>query len=279
MSGWIPLADAPLLRRGTRRARLLRIALTSAALLLAVAAVALASVDRAPEAASAAPGGRTTEIVLDVSGSVGESSSFAAGRALSRLGRGSGRVGLVIFSDSAEKALPPGTSAAQLLPFARAFTPAATHSSAGSAFSGFEANPWHPSFSGGTTISAGLRTAREALERSGGAGTVLLISDLGDALPDFKVVRRELVALARARIPLRILVLPGAETSDVRWFRRLEGAGSFVRVPRPVSPRPRAASSSAFGFPIALGGIGVLLAMLLAVDELAGRSLRWGRSA
>ena len=211
----IPIADAPGLHRATRRTRILRAALAAAIASLAAVAVALATHDRPPAAAAAASNGRTTEVVLDVSGSVGESSSAIAGKALTRIGRSHGSVGLVLFSDSAEKALPPGTPAAQLLPFARAFTPRSTRPGTG-ALPVYQppwesdANPWHPSFSGGTTISLGLRAAREALERTGNGGTVLLISDLGDALNDFAVVRRELVAFDEARIPVKILALPNA---------------------------------------------------------------------
>jgi hypothetical protein len=250
---------------------------------LAAAAITFASHDRVSGAAAARSGQRSTEVVLDVSGSVGESSSAVAARALTRIGRSGGTVGLVLFSDSAEKALPPGTPAAQLLPFARAFTPRPQRADSPPAYRppwDSDTNPWHPSFSGGTTISAGLAAAREALESERGGGTVLLISDLGDSLSDFGLVRRELVALDDARIPVRILALPNAAVKDVKWFRKLEGAESFVRPLRPVPSDPTADGppSSETAFPIAVGLITVLVAFLLAIDELAGRALRWGAS-
>ena len=252
--------------------------------LLAATAIGFAFHGQLTGAAAASSRGAGTEVVLDVSGSVGESSSAVAARVLSRIGRSRGTVGLVLFSDSAEKALPPGTPAAQLLPFARAFTPRVKRAGTPPVYQPpweSETNPWHPSFSGGTTISAGLRAAREALENKRGGGTVLLISDLGDGLSDFKAVRRELIALDEARIRVRILPLPNAELRDVMWFRRLEGAGSFVHALDPVPSGPRRASSSrsVTAFPIVAAAITVLLALLLAIHELAGRSLRWGASA
>ena len=281
----LPVADAPRLHRATRRTRALRAALAGAIALSAAAAVGLAADDRPPGATAAAPREPTTEVVLDVSGSVGESSSALAAKALTRIAHGRGRVGLVLFSDSAQKTLPPGTPAAQLLPFARAFTPRIRNRETNKLPVyqppwESDANPWHPSFSGGTTISAGLLAARTALERARGGGTILLISDLGDSLSDFALVRRELVALAQAHIPVRILALPNAAPKDVRWFRRLEGAESFERTLGPVDrPSVASASSSNEAFPIAACGVTVLLALLLGINELAGRSLRWGAAS
>lgn len=276
MSAGLPVADAPHLRRGARRERTLRAGLTAAMVLLVATAAAVASRDRVPGAAAAAPGGRSTEVVLDVSGSVGTSSSRVAGQALARLGRSRGRVGLVLFSDAGEEALPPGMPAAQLLPFARALTPPRKHGpvNLSDRRPAGAANPWHPTFSGGTTISIGLHRAREALEHSGGGGSVLLISDLGDASNDLTAVRRELVALDRDRVDVKILALPNALSSDVAWFRRVEGGGSVVRKVRPAPDRRLAAA--AVGFPVAAAGIASLLALVLAIDALASRSLRWG---
>jgi hypothetical protein len=79
--------------------------------------VALATRNTTPAPAAAAPRGTVTEIVLDVSGSVG-TFGFTA-HALGRLSRG-GPIGLVVFSDTAEDVLPP---AAQLEPLRRLFRP------------------------------------------------------------------------------------------------------------------------------------------------------------
>jgi von Willebrand factor type A domain len=278
MSARVPIADAPHLRRGARRERVLRAALTTAVALLVAAAVTVVSRDRVPGAAVAAGGRGSTEVVLDVSGSVGTSSSRVAAEALAHLARSRGRVGLVLFSDSAENALPPGTPAAHLRPFARAFTPQSKQNRLLSdRRPDHDSNPWHPSFSGGTTISTGLQAAREALAGAGGGGTVLLISDLGDTSSDLPAVRRELVALDRARIAVRILALPNALPTDRKWFRGVEGDESFVR--KLGAAPPRRAGTPALGFPVAAAAIAALLALVLSADTLAARSLRWGDTA
>ena len=97
----LPIADAPLLGSGARRARLLRAGLTAALALLVGVAVMLAPRGAGKEIAAASPRGSSTEIVLDVSGSVNDSSYAVAGRTLDRLSRRRIRVGLVVFSDSA----------------------------------------------------------------------------------------------------------------------------------------------------------------------------------
>jgi hypothetical protein len=271
----LPVADAALLRPGTTRSRRLRAALTAASVLLLGAAVLLAARSPVPPAAGAAVGGgSSTEIVLDVSGSV-DSSSRAAGAALARLARSGGRAGLILFSDTAQETLPPVTPASQLLAFARAFTPA-KKSTAGAPDRPpqLDSNPWRPSFSGGTRISAGLAAARAALRRDRVHGSVLLISDLGNPVTDAGATKRQLIALDRAGIDVKILPLPNALSADVRWFRRLEGPARFDH-PLPAR-QPRRPATEAVGLPLALAVATTLLALVLAADQLAGRSLRWG---
>jgi hypothetical protein len=209
-----------------------------------------------------------------VSGSVGASASDFAGRALSRIGRSGGRVGLVLFSDSVEEALPPGTPAAQLLPFARSFTPPRKRGVPLAYRPLSDANPWHPSFSGGTRISSGLAAAGAALRRERLHGTALLISDLGDAPSDLRRLREVLVRLDGMGIGLKILPLPNALSIDVRWFRRLTGPEGFAD-PLPAAVRPAAFQRGSAAFPLALAGAAVLLALVLAANELAARPLRW----
>ena len=108
----IPIADSSSVRHAASRERRVRIVLVLAGVVLLSAAILLAS--RGPAARPAAAGsdsGPVTEIILDVSGSVGASSSSFAGKTLARLGRSGGRVGLILFSDVAQEALPPGTQA------------------------------------------------------------------------------------------------------------------------------------------------------------------------
>ena len=270
----IPIADASLLRRGSSRERRLRIVLVLTAVVLLSSAVLLAAHSPRPAPAAAdSDTGPVTEIVLDVSGSVGASASAVAGRTLARLGRSGGRVGLILFSDVAEEALPPGSPASQLLPFARSFTPA--KAKRGSlAFQPPDSNPWHPSFSGGTMISTGLAAARTALQRDGVRGTAILISDLGDSPNDNARVKRELLRLDARGIGVKIVPLPNALRFDVSWFRRLTGPQGFAHpLPSAASHRPQAGQEA--GVSLALAAAAVLLALALAAHELAARSLRW----
>ncbi len=272
----LPIADAPLLWPAARRAQILRAAIT-----LALAALVGAAVVLAPRGGGSptlpSPGGSTTEIVLDVSGSVGQSSFAVAGKALQRLSRTTGRVGLVLFSDSALEALPPGSPPAELQPFARVFTPhpRPRTGQVGLPRTRYEPNPWYPSFSGGTRMSVGLAAAARALRRDRVSGHILLLSDLGDAPDDRGGLRRRLISLAKAGIDLRVLMLPNAVESDRHWFEKLEGPHTVLKgLPEPPPARESQAGGR-FDFPTWLAAIVVLLAIALAVNELIARSLRW----
>ncbi len=276
----LPVADAPLLRPAARRARVLRWALTAALAAVVGAAVALSPRGGDRPAAAPALGGETTEIVLDVSGSVSDDSYRVIGRALAGLTRGRGPVGLILFSDSAEEALPPGSPPDELRPFAQIFTvrgPSASDPMTATPIRP-AANPWYPSFSGGTRISVGLATAAQALRRDGVHGRIVLLSDLGDAPDDRSQLRRELLALADEGIDLRAIALANALEADRAWFTRLEGRKALVT----TLPGPRVAPGRAAGnasLPVALLVLAGLLAAALAANELAGRSLRWGTAA
>ena len=275
MSG-LPIADAPLLGRAARRQRLVRAALTGAlALLIAIAVVLAARARSGGVAVASAAGGATTEIVLDVSGSVNDSAYASARRALQQLGRSRVRVGLILFSDSAVETLPPGSPASHLVPFARAIAAVGRPQRSEIVYRPPDVapNPWYPSFSGGTRMSAGLAAAREALARDGARGSVLLISDLGDAPDDRGQLRRELITLARTGVELRVLALPNALARDRTWFAKLEGPAALrPDLPAIAAPRPRSHRSSV---PLALAMISGLLALGLAANELFATSLRW----
>jgi hypothetical protein len=267
------IADAPSLASAARRARLLRVLLVCALAALVGAAVALASRHTSPQVAAAAPGGQVTEVVLDVSGSVGNRTFRFTERALRRLSRG-GPVGLIVFSDSAEEALPPGTPAVELTPLLHLFEPGRKPASATypPAISRYPMSPWYVSFSGGTRISAGLAAARAALTRDRLRGRIVLISDLGDAADDLGKMKRELVKLAQAGIELRVMPLPNTFPRDLRRFRRLEGP-EVARVD--VPPHQSRAQAAGIAVPATLAAVAVLLAIALAANELYGVSLRW----
>src|SRR5919198_4728694 len=167
----LPLADAEALRAPARRTRLVR-----AFVGLLLAGIVAAALWAAPRAGSSprddAAARASTVVVLDLSASV-DTARLAIGRALVRIIRevgARGRVGLVIFSDSAEEALPVGTAVRELAAFVHYFRP--PHRGAPGVAA---TNPWAPRFSFGTTISSGLRAARRMVEREGRVSRVVLV--------------------------------------------------------------------------------------------------------
>jgi hypothetical protein len=287
----IPVARAGDLERHARRTALVRIGL--AGLLLLVLALEV-SLGRDPErrAAQLFPGSESGVVVLDLSASVGSPSRRFVYplRYLSRTGQD---FGLVLFSDVAYEALPPGTNASELRPYLRLFTPPpqpcfrpvgedcppgtrrmtpreirrATRRAT---------NPWSEVFRGGTRISTGLRLARAMLTREGMRHRgVLLVSDLDDSLFDVPALTRELIRYKRERIPLHVVALtPFA--NDRRYFRRMLGRKAFVRRAE-LSSRAvkRRSTRTADAFPTDLAAVGLLALLLLALNEHYCGRLTW----
>jgi hypothetical protein len=278
MSG-LPIADAPFLRPAARRVRLLRWALTGGLAALIGVAVVVAPRGQGQPAVATELRGETTEVVLDVSGSVSAKSYRIASRTLAELSRGTAPIGLILFSDSAEEALPPGSPPAELRPFARIFTPRRKGVVGAQSLKPirYVPTPWYPSFSGGTRMSVGLAVAAQALRRDHVRGRILVLSDLGDAPDDRNQLRRELLALGKSDIDFNVLALPNALPTDRAWFTKLEGRQAIIsKLPgRPRAPRPSPGNA---GLPIPLVAIAALLAVALAANELLGRSLRWGEA-
>jgi hypothetical protein len=277
----IPLTDARALGGAARRTARIRLGL--AGLLTGLLAFGFATSGGSARPRPAPPAaGTNTEIVLDVSGSVSGLTLPPVGRALRAIVRSSGRtgtVGLVLFSDSALEALPPGTPARELRPFIRFFTPIGSSGRDGTNPQ-MPPNPWATTFSDGTKISAGLAAARAALARDHVAGRIVLISDLVDDTLDRPAVRSELVrALRNPRLSVRVVALPtgifGSDDSDMRLYRSLLGREAVGRS-YPVPPAPRAAGATGgAGFPGGLVGLTLIAAVALAVFELVGVTLRW----
>ena len=109
-SSAIPLSDAGRLRRPARRTRIVQlialVAVLGAAAWLLVAAF---RIDRSTTAF--APESTTAIVVLDVSASISSETYDRILATLDRLADSNGRYGLVLFSDTAYMALPPGTDA------------------------------------------------------------------------------------------------------------------------------------------------------------------------
>ena len=124
--------------------------------------------------------------MLDLSTSVDELKAQRAQRVLRSLAETEGRVGLVVFSDSAYEMLPPDTRSEELRPLLRFF--AASPGFQRDRF-GFrnrrngqppatqprrEESPWSLSFRGGTRISTGLVEARSVIHREGNGNLSVL---------------------------------------------------------------------------------------------------------
>ena len=153
MSAGIPLADARTFRTRAIATRVVLAALAAFAVAAAVG-VLLASRFSHSQTLVLLPSNADVVIVLDLSASISSDSFSRIGATLRVLSRSGGRVGLVIFSDDAYEALPPGTPAVDLVPLVRYFT-LLRQSEPGL----YPLNPWGSTFTGGTNISAGMEMA------------------------------------------------------------------------------------------------------------------------
>jgi hypothetical protein len=255
----VPLVDAPALRPLARRTLVERIALV-VSLLVLVACVAV--VARKPDlrAQPYVPQGSNGLVVLDLSASISPDTYARIGSTLNDLADTGGRFGLVLFSDIAYEALPPGSPAEELRPFARYFTPRAP------------ANPWSASFTAGTRISRGIDLAREIAGRERlRRPALVLVSDLDDDPRDLIALRR--AALAARREGLRIGVVGlNAAPEDERFFRRLVAGDGAVR---DAPPPGRGTANQGARFPWLVGALAALLALALAAHEVRRARLVW----
>ncbi len=277
MSG-IPFGDAARLRPAARRTALVSAVL---AVVVGVAALAVNVAARRSEPArvSLLPAGESVVVVLDLSLSIPEVSYRRMRAALAELARSDARVGLVLFSDIAYEVLPTGSPTPELRPVLRYLTPVpGEFTDTGSPV--YLPDPWSGGFRGGTKISAAIDRAVDMVGREGGAGSILLISDLDTSDDDNKDLAASLRRLHRSEIPLRIVPLfPLAENqayfmsefgerafSD--WNRFFAAGGSSARLePRAVRP------------PLALVLAGIALLLALGLNELRCRRLELPRSA
>jgi hypothetical protein len=257
----IPLADAPAFRLPARR---------TAAALAALAAVAVAAVvaflllSRNPHTRTIVPlpAHADTVLVLDVSASISSDTYSRIGGTLAALSRSGGRFGMVVFSDEAYEALPPGAPATDLAPFVRYFT-LPQQVRPGFAVT-FPPNPWGTTFSGGTRISAGMDLAHAIAVSSPRHATVVLVSDLDDNPGDLTRLATVLLSYRRDGVPVRIVGL-NPSPQDVAFFQRLLPAGSAIVAAPTLSQAP---PHDRTPFPWAL----VALTLVAAVAA----ALRWG---
>lgn len=259
----LPLSDARALDRAARRTVLQRALLALVVLVVALAAF-LAARDPEVRSQTLLPTDANGIVVLDVSASISGDTHQRVRSTLLRLAAGEGRYGLVVFSDTAYEALPPGTSASELRRVARYFDTSQGQLS--------ERTPWSVAFSGGTRISTGLELARTIVERDRlERPALLLISDLDDDTGDVARMRGTLEELEAAATEVRVVGLNPAP-EDERLFGRLLGRPEAVA--QATLEAPVAASTGA-DVPWTLLALGLLLALALAAHELWRARLRW----
>jgi hypothetical protein len=190
------------------------------------------------------------------------------------------RVGLVLFSDLAQEALPPETKPFELSAYARYFVPRppapGTPRQAQVLVNPYPDNPWMTTFSRGTKISAGLALARRMIVRDHlRSARVLLVSDLFDAATDGRQLRTELLAFVRLpHVELRVLPLPPFSIDTMALFRRYLGE-RHVTVTPVASPRLASAANRGAAFPVTFVALVGVLALALAANELVGATFRW----
>lgn len=285
----VPLADASLLRPASRRTTALRVTLV-----LLVAGALAAAYLLAPRPTGKldrlVSGAGSTVVVLDLSQSVSDLVYREIARTLEGVVTSAGdegRIGLVLFSDTAEEALPPGSKSSDLEPFIRYFRPRQERGVAAKplyyraagptqqSLVRYPVSPWFGRFSGGTQISTGLRVARVALERGGGAGRVLLVSDLAEANYDLPRLTRELATYEQTPgLDLRVVALPPATSKEKEVFRRI--GGTEIVDSLGLSTGNATAGEPGRGVSLAFVAAVLALALVLGTRELIAEPLRFG---
>jgi hypothetical protein len=290
-SGGLPTSAADELGREHRRTRAIRLALATLAIVLLVLAT-MVSRDLHALPTSYFATGSGGIVVLDLSTSVDELKAQRAQRVLRSMAETEGRVGLVVFSDTAYEMLPPDTRSEELRPLLRFF--AAPPGFRRDRF-GFRnrrnddrqtprprpvETPWSLSFRGGTKISTGLAEARAVIEREGNPRlSVLLLSDLDDSGFDTSALIEELNAYDRDGIDLRVIPLFPAQ-EDLDLFDRIAGKDAIVQRAELVRNTSVKEELTLVGSsPWVLVWILAALLGLLALNERFCAGLSWRRVA
>lgn len=264
----IPLADFGRLGRVRRRTSLIRTALAAVLVALVVAA-AITATRSTERPVQFLPNDSNGIVVLDLSASISSDTFQRIGETLRQLAATNGRYGLVLFSDVAYQALPPGTPARSLEPYARFFTLPPAH---GGFLQAFPLNPWTNSFTGGTRIAAGLGLALRVIQARGLKHPgVILVSDLDDDPGDIKGLTSVALAYRHLNIPVRIVSL-NAAASDQLLFQRLLDRTATIRQAQLPGDRSARGHTS---FPLLLAVLAVAVAVALGISELWSARLSW----
>jgi hypothetical protein len=268
--GTIPLGDLGRLAPLTRRTWALRALLALLAIASAAAAVVVAA--RAPESEAALlPPGSDGLVVLDLSASISSDTYARIGATIEQVAASGGRYGLVIFSDTAYLALPPGTPARELRPFGRYFRVPST----GGGVISLPTSPWTEAFSAGTRISTGLQLALDTIrEERLVRPAVLLVSDLDDDIADLDRMTIAALALRRAGAHIRVVGLNPAPEDERYVERLLRRPGDLVQARLPGERRQRGGRELS----VSLVLVALAAALALGLRELLVPRLRWGHA-
>jgi VWA domain-containing protein len=267
--GATALGDLPNLASPAGRTTTLRIALVLGLAATLGGAILLARSAGSGRAALLPTGSKAGVVVIDMSGSVSGAPFERIATVLRALAAANQAMGLVMFSDTAYELLPPNSPASSLLDFERFFNPQSIDK--GNPIFGI--TPW-AQFSAGTRISLGLKMGQQALQRAGVThGSLLLISDLNDSSADEGPLVAEAQALKKAHIAVRIVPVLAAPP-DVRIFATLFGWNVFVSPSAYKRTATEQVQPIATSWPWALLGVGALLVVLLAANELFNTRLR-----
>jgi hypothetical protein len=263
----IPYADLGRLAPAARRTWRLRILAATAAILAAVLAV-FAAGRMHSTTTPFLPKNTNAIVVLDVSASISDETYSQIAATLTRLARSGGHYGLVLFSDTAYQALPPGTAARELGAFARFFVVPAQAAPGRAPLP--PANPWSKQFSAGTRISTGLQLALDIVRTRGlGHPGVILVSDLDDDAGDIEALTSTALDYRKLGIPLRVVGLDPAPQDQRLVQRLLAKPGDLRDADAGAETDSRTAGSSpATMVLLAVAAAGALALLVLLTDRL-----------
>jgi VWA domain-containing protein len=259
----IPTGDLAALARPGRKTLAVRVVLAAA--LAGALVAAWFAAHPSGKRGGLLPHGKSPVVAIDMSWSVSFGNYTQIERTLSSLASSGQRLGLVLFSDIAYEALPPGTPSSELRPFLRFFAKRGVR------------NPWEDAFSGGTRIWAALDLAHRMLRRERiKNGSVVLISDLADAPNDRPQLGQTLASFARESIPIKVIALdPTPEDAALFQNALAHGGGSVSTLDSAQAvARPRTRRAA---FPLALVVAAGSLALLLGLNEHTLAALSFGR--
>jgi von Willebrand factor type A domain len=268
----IPLADAPAFRRQARRTRVVLSMLAAASV---VAAIGFLLISRSSHTQTVVPLPRHANVVvvLDLSASISSDSFSRIGGTLKALSKTGDHVALIVFSDDAYEALPPGTPAADLAPLIRYFE--LPKQGRSGFLPSFPTNPWAKTFTGGTKISSGMEMALDLVAAQREPATVILVSDLDDDPGDLPTLAAAGAVAKHNRVPIRIVGLDPSP-ADVSYFKTIFSHNT------PIAEAPTVEQASQPGttpFPWPLIALVLAAAIALAARNSWAPILTWRRSA